>query len=40
MFGEPEIAIEQMLDWVADWLKNDGELLDKPTHFEVRDGNY
>ena len=40
MFGEPEMSIGQMLDWVADWLKNDRELLGKPTHFETRDGNY
>ena len=27
-------------DWTADWLNRGGELLDKPTHFEVVDGRY
>lgn len=40
LFGKPETSLEQMLDWVAEWLKNGGELLGKPTHFETRDGNY
>ncbi|MBM79013.1 MAG: epimerase [Planctomycetaceae bacterium] len=40
MFGKPQVSIDHMLDWVADWLKNDGELLGKPTHFETRIGNY
>jgi nucleoside-diphosphate-sugar epimerase len=40
MFGEPQVRINQMLDWVADWLQNDGEFLGKPTHFESRNGNY
>jgi len=40
LFGKPKVSIEKMLDWIADWLKNENRLLDKPTHFEVRDGKY
>ena len=40
LFGKPEVGIEQMIDWVATWLQNKGELLGRPTHFELRDGNY
>ncbi len=40
LFGAPEVSVEQMIDWVADWLKRGGETLGKPTHFEVRDGDY
>ena len=40
IFGPPEVSIDQMIDWVATWLKNNGELLGKPTHFQTRDGNY
>ena len=29
-----------MLDWTADWEQRGGASLGKPTHFEVRDGNY
>ena len=40
MFGPPTVPVEQMMDWVAAWLKRGGEVLGKPTHFEVRDGDY
>lgn len=40
LFGKPKVSIDTMMDWVADWLKSDGELLGKPTHFETRDGKY
>lgn len=40
LFGEPEVGIEQMLDWVADWIGRGGEVLGKPTHFQTRDGKY
>jgi len=40
LFGQPKVSVEQMMDWIADWLKNENRLLDKPTHFEVRDGKY
>lgn len=39
-FGAPETSIDQMMDWVVQWLDSGGELLGKPTHFETRDGNY
>ena len=40
MFGPPHISVDQMISWIASWLEQGGELLDKPTHFEVRDGTY
>ncbi|HPI73754.1 MAG TPA: NAD-dependent epimerase/dehydratase family protein [bacterium] len=39
-FGEPEVSVKQMIPWVADWLKQGGALLNKPTHFEERGGKY
>lgn len=39
-FGRPEIGIDTMIDWVTDWVSSGGELLGKPTHFQIRDGNY
>jgi hypothetical protein len=40
LFGKPEITTDTMISWIADWLSNDGILLNKPTHFEVRNGKY
>lgn len=39
-FGYPTVSLGQMLNWVAEWVQKQGKTLDKPTHFEVRDGNY
>jgi nucleoside-diphosphate-sugar epimerase len=38
--GEPPTPIERVIRWTADWVKSGGRLLNKPTHFEVRDGGY
>ncbi|MCS7315620.1 MAG: NAD(P)-dependent oxidoreductase [Bryobacterales bacterium] len=40
LFGYPEVSLEQMIEWVADWIRSGGALWDKPTHFEVRDGKF
>ncbi|HET8524773.1 MAG TPA: NAD(P)-dependent oxidoreductase [Thermomicrobiales bacterium] len=39
-FGYPRVSLDQMVEWVADWLRRGGRLLDKPTHFEARDGRF
>lgn len=38
--GAPVTSIDTMLHWAAHWVKSGGRDLNKPTHFEVRDGNY
>lgn len=40
LLGRPKIASKQMINWIADWISEEGELLGKPTHYEVRDGKY
>ena len=39
-FGYPSVAVEQVLEWTAEWLKSGGPTLGKPTKFEVRDGKF
>ncbi len=38
--GEPSTPLDVVIQWTAHWTMNDGSLLHKPTHFEVRDGAY
>ncbi len=38
--GSPPTPLEAMLRWTAHWVKQDGRNLNRPTHFEVRDGGY
>jgi nucleoside-diphosphate-sugar epimerase len=40
MFGRSAIGIEQIIWWVADWLRSSGTVWNKPTHFEVQDGKF
>lgn len=40
LFGYPQVTISQVIRWIADWVMRGGASLSKPTHFEVRDGNY
>ncbi|HEX5102770.1 MAG TPA: NAD-dependent epimerase/dehydratase family protein [Pirellulaceae bacterium] len=40
LFGYPRVPINRLCEWIADWLKRGGELLDKPTKFQVRDGKF
>lgn len=39
-FGYPSMPLASMTRWVAEWLQSGGSSLDRPTHFEVRDGVY
>lgn len=34
------VSEDQLIDWVAHWISQGGELLGKPTHFESRDGKF
>ncbi len=40
LLGYPSITLEQMIDWIAHWVKISGPTLAKPTHFETRTGKF
>ncbi len=40
LFGYPAVTLQQMIEWVAQWVKISGPTLAKPTHYETRDGRF
>lgn len=40
LFEPPEVSVDQMLIWTAEWVRQGGKILNKPTHFEARDGKF
>ena len=40
LVGRPRVGAAQLIRWTADWVARGGGTLDKPTHFESRDGRF
>ena len=40
LLGEPRVSLEQMIGWTAEWISRGGRTLNKPTHYEARDGRF
>src|SRR5258708_3947202 len=40
LFGTLAVRPEEMIAWIADWIRQGGAMLDKPTHFQTRDGRF
>ena len=40
LFGYPEVTALDLIDWTAAWIASGGGTLNKPTHFQVRDGRF
>jgi nucleoside-diphosphate-sugar epimerase len=40
IFGYPKITAGEMIHLVANWISSGGRLLNKPTHFQTRDGTF
>ncbi|MEO8394478.1 MAG: NAD(P)-dependent oxidoreductase [Chloroflexota bacterium] len=38
--GSPALPLDTVIRWTADWIMHGGYVLNKPTHFEVRDGAF
>jgi nucleoside-diphosphate-sugar epimerase len=38
--GPTRIPADQLIEWVAAWVRQGGQTLNKPTHFEARDGRF
>jgi nucleoside-diphosphate-sugar epimerase len=40
LFGRPWVDAGRLIEWVAAWVRQGGATLNKPTHFESRDGKF
>jgi dTDP-4-dehydrorhamnose reductase len=40
LLGTPAVEACEMMDWIANWIKRGGVMLNKPTHFQSRDGKF
>jgi nucleoside-diphosphate-sugar epimerase len=40
LFGPPQVSVEEVIEATAQWVRDGGESLGKPTHFEARDGRF
>lgn len=40
LFGYPQVGLESMLSWIANWVERGEKTWAKPTHFENRAGNF
>ena len=40
LFGNPNVSIKTMMGVLAEWINHGGKLLNKPTHFQEREGQF
>jgi len=40
LFGSPQTTLEQMLPMIVEWVKSGKEVLNKPTKYDIRNGNF
>jgi len=39
-FGYPQVSLQQLLDWTAEWVQEGGQTWNKPTGFQERKGKF
>lgn len=40
LFGSRTVQPKEMIEWIANWIRDGGTVLNKPTHFQARDGKF
>ena len=40
LFGNPTATPVEMIECIANWIRDGGSMLNKPTHFQTRDGKF
>lgn len=40
LFGYPKVPLKKMIELIADWINEGGKIINKPTHFQERAGQF
>jgi nucleoside-diphosphate-sugar epimerase len=40
LFGYPKVPLKKMIELIVDWINEDGKMINKPTHFQERTGQF
>jgi len=40
LFGYPRVTLKKMIEVLAEWIKHGGKTINKPTHFQEREGQF
>lgn len=40
LFGAPNVSVEKLIEWTAHWVSEGKPTLEKPTHFQTRNGKF
>jgi nucleoside-diphosphate-sugar epimerase len=40
LFGQPKVSLKQMMEIIVQWINAGGKMLNKPTHFQEREGKF
>jgi len=40
LLGAPPTGLDDMIRWIAEWLERGGKTLNKPTHYQTKDGRF
>ncbi len=40
LFGYPKVSLKRMIELIADWIREGGKTINKPTHFQERAGQF
>jgi hypothetical protein len=40
LFGYPKVPLKKMIELIVEWINEGGKIINKPTHFQERAGQF
>ena len=40
LFGYPKVSLKEMMELIVEWINAGGRIINKPTHFQERTGQF